>query len=569
MAISSGRHPFRKTLFAVALGALLAGCGGETTTDDPTLSLLDGAPGTEADLPQDNPPSAIPEPVLLGSTPAAEPELPQGDLPPAGSLLSMLAGEAPVLEIDLPPESPLVADPAPAPVPEADPDAGPAPVMAVRTVTPSLGQVFSGTVRVIAPGGGGLEVAELARGQTGHDGSADLDVPADAEGPFIVEVSGNETATYYDEGTDQQVALNDTDVIRALVLDLPEGGLGVTPLTELAVRYLEETHGNLLDLGREQLLELFTSGAVDAAYARIRDELAPELGELPLTSAPTVVGNASDLAALGTAGADLYALKLAALARVGSLNDLAGQRPALAILRDLGEDLADGVFDGRRGAEALVAPTYDINTFAAQLNGAAQQLAASEDLRNFVGSLERYVSAFVSMLGAAAAGDDDDPVDIGDILDLRGDLLASWTGNFHGGWNVELLEAWVYVPAPTWSSPFRWEWQRDVITEGLLRVSMSAMTFGSNECNWVVNTGNIRFGHIDIPFGAAYAAAAEGEARSYTLPVSLTVLDYGVTATTTMNTQGVLPTRIALDYNYDGPLKRLRYKGACTFSYES
>lgn len=443
----------------------------------------------------------------------------------------------------------------------------PAPVATVPlVVTPSLGQVFSGTVRVIAPGGGGEEVSELARSKTKENGEADLEVPATAEGPYIVEVSGNDTATYYDEGRDQTVPLGEDDTIRAVVEDIPAEGVGVTPLTEMAVRHLEAQYGPLTALTREQLRELFSSGVVAAAYAKIRSELAPELGSTSLVSVPAIVGSKADLDALGTTPADLYALKLAALARVGSLNG-ATTRPALAMLDDLGKDLADGVFDGKQGTEVLVPASYTLQTFAAQLQDAAQQLAASTELKTLVASYEQYVSGFIAALGKVGDSVDDSGTGgegSGGGVVAPGDLLSSWAGAYQGNWNVERLEAFIKVP--TLSYPF-YKWVRDPVSEEAMRLSMLAMTFGSNTCNWAITAQNVQFGSLTLPFGDAFSAAAVGDARRYTLPVSLTVLSLGVTGTTTLNTQGVLPTRIALDYHYKGLLKELHYTGACTFSY--
>lgn len=443
-------------------------------------------------------------------------------------------------------------------------------------VTPSLGQVFSGTVRVIAPGGGGEEVSELARARTREDGKAELEVPADAEGPFIVEVAGGEDATYYDEGSDSTVPLGHNDVLRAVVDDLPAGGLGVTPLTELAVRYLEARHGSLAILTRTQLQALFDNGDVAAAYARVRDELAPELGAASVLAVPAVVGSAGDLAALGTATGDLYALKLAALARVARLN-AASPRPALAMLEDLARDFSDGAVDGMHGEEALAPASFQLETLAPQLREAARELAARDELKALVNTAEHYVSAFLAGLAAAgddsggdsgAGGDSGGGADAGSGdsgLPPPGDLLASWVGNYHGSWQVERLEAWVKVP--TLSYPF-YKWVRDPVSEEAVRLSMLALTFGDTGCHWTVNAADLQFGGLSIPFAATFAAAAQGEARRYVLPVSLTVLSLGVNGTTTLDTQGVLPTRIALDYYYKGLLKELRYTGACTFSYK-
>lgn len=190
-------------------------------------------------------------------------------------------------------------------------------------------------------------------------------------------------------------------------------------------------------------------------------------------------------------------------------------------------------------------------------------------------SFDRYVSSFVASLGSGAGGGGDTGGggtggggDGGPVLPplLPGDLLASWAGQYHGSWQVETLEA--YVKVPTLTSPF-YKWVRDPLTEEAMGLAMQVKTFLGGGCNWTVNTRSVQLGTLTIPFAEAYAVAASGEARTYTLPVSLTVLDLGVSGTTTLNTQGVLPTRIALAYHYKGLLKELRYSGACTFTYKS
>lgn len=445
---------------------------------------------------------------------------------------------------------------APALVDDEDP-APPAAATVSLRIVPSLGKTFAADVRVIAPGGGGLEVAELARNKTGSGGDAEVEVPEDSEGPFIVEVSGNDDATYYDEGSDATVELGSDDVMRTIVTELPADGSGiaVTPLTEMACRYLEAEHGPLSLLSRTQLAELVNSGQVAAAFDRVREELAPELGGAGINALPALIGSAADLAALGNSDADLYALKLAALARVAHRNG--AERPALAMMKKLADDLADGSVNGMRGLDALGTDTYDVNLLAQQLRNAAQELATSPQLEAALASLEQYVSAFLIALGQVTAPPEDGGG--GPLPIVPGDLLASWAGNYHGNWNVETLEAKIYV----W--PFGW--QRDALTELAMQTSMDLLTFNGNACNWVITPENLTLGSVTIPFSAAFAAAAVGDARSYTLPTSLTVLGFGITGSTTVQTQGLLPTHAELSYHYKGLVKELTYAGSCSFSY--
>lgn len=433
---------------------------------------------------------------------------------------------------------------------------GPSPVS--MSITPSLGQTFAADVRVIAPGGGGLEVAELARAKTGNDGEADVELPAEEEGPYIVEVSGNESATYYDEGSDAEVALGADDRMRTVVATPPGDGnsVAVTPLTEMACRYLEAAHGPLGLLTREQLAELFASGQVADAFERVRQELAPELGGAGINTVPRLVGNSADLAALGAGDADLYALKLAALARVAHTNG--ATRPALAMMDKLAEDFVDGTVNGMSGALALGTATYDVNQLAAQLSAAAGELGTSPEIQDALATIDNYVSDFLVALGEISVpGDGDgDPLPSG-----PGDLLASWAGEYHGNWNVNQLEARIYLGS--WLG-----WQRDIVTETALRAAMEVMTFVGAGCNWTIGVQDVSLGAINIPFSDAYAVAATGEARTYTLPTNLTVLDYGVTGTATLNTQNVLPAQLSFAYAYKTPLNDIKYSATCSFTYK-
>lgn len=437
--------------------------------------------------------------------------------------------------------------------------AAPAPAPVSMSITPSLGQTFAADVRVIAPGGGGLEVAELARAKTGNDGEADVELPAEEEGPYIVEVTGNESATYYDEGSDADVALGADDRMRTVVAAPPADGasVAVTPLTEMACRYLEAAHGPLELLTREQFAELFASGQVADAFERVRQELAPELGGAGINTVPRLVGSAADLAALGATDADLYALKLAALARVAHVNG--ATRPALAMMDTLAEDFADGTVNGMSGLLALGTATYDVNRLAAQLDTAAGELATSPEIQDALAAIDNYVSDFLVALGEISVpgdGDGGDPLPTG-----PGDLLASWAGEYHGNWNVNQLEAKIYMGS--WLG-----WQRDIITETALKAAMEVMTFAGAGCNWTIGVQDVSLGAINIPFSEAYAVAATGEARTYTLPTNLTVLDYGVTGTATLNTQNVLPTQLSFAYNYKTPLNDIKYSATCSFSYK-
>lgn len=126
-------------------------------------------------------------------------------------------------------------------------------------VAPSLGFVRQADVRVLDLAG-----RELASGSM--DDSGTLTFPTDVKGGFIVEVHGNDDATYYDEGVRAWRALPADTILHAASAN-GRGAIAVTALTEIAYQRARQLAG---------------AGALTAAHInQANAELAVWLANVP------------------------------------------------------------------------------------------------------------------------------------------------------------------------------------------------------------------------------------------------------------------------------------------------
>lgn len=255
--------------------------------------------------------------------------------------------------------------------------AAPAPL----TVSPSLGVVRDADVRVLT-----LDGRELASGRVEASGRLALQVGGLGNG-FIIEMSGNDDATYFDEGANAWRALPAGTVLHAASPD-GRGAVAVTALTEIAYR---------------RALQLAGGGALAAAHVRQANaELAEWLARVPVSigadgsqvlpgSTPDILAPALPVdgpAALdsGTA-AGRYAILLASLAQqafAGAAENAdpcaadAACSPLLPVIATLATDFADGVLDdknphgGSRGLPFIDPDVSPVDVF--------QEAPPSEDL---------------------------------------------------------------------------------------------------------------------------------------------------------------------------------------------
>ncbi len=404
-----------------------------------------------------------------------------------------------------------------------------------HTVTPSLGLVLNGTVRVRS-----LDGTELASALTGHSGLATLQIPGTASGPFIIELAGNEAASYYDEALDDLVPLPAGTVVRALVADLADAGSAVTPLTEMAVQYLLAQHGSLAGL---------TAADITAANEFIRNQLAPELADITLP--PTLIGGAGDIALLADASAnDLYALKLAALARVGAANHTLSLAPALDILDEMAADIADGALDGKVNGSAVTPATYDLASFASQLRDLAASYGGdSGGLAGLLDGIAHYVSPEILALLVTPPGDDG-----------PGDLLASWAGTYTGSYS-DNISGFTLVPS---------------LASSLQSAMDTILGTGSNLCSMTISGSQVVAGQQVFDFASDLAAAATEATRQYQLASTLSSLS-GFTSllqslglplpevSTTITTVADAPASMTFTVALPAP-GSLSYSGTCTFN---
>lgn len=229
-------------------------------------------------------------------------------------------------------------------------------LMKTLTVTPSLGKITN--ARVILRNA--VTGAQLGERNTGTGGKVTFDVPASVS-TVITEVQGGNGAQYFDEATGQMADMPAGAVLRAATtLVKTNSEIGVTALTEAAVQRAEALAG---DASIVPFLNQ-AKAAIEQAF-----------GVANILAAPTLVDETADLAALGTSGAEQYALRLATLAKVAHKQLGASETaPALKMAQALAGDFRDGNIDGS-GANGPL--PYDLASFAAEYQ--AQVLKLVQD----------------------------------------------------------------------------------------------------------------------------------------------------------------------------------------------
>lgn len=221
-------------------------------------------------------------------------------------------------------------------------------------VAPSLGRINRGIARAFSLNGNPLSDPVTLDA----NGTAIVQIPATHDEPLLIEVSGADDADYFDEAANSTVLYPADQRIRAL-LPGPRDEVGVSILTELAVR-LAEASGEDIDL---DIIEL--------ANERIRAALAEDVSDL--LTPPVIVDGSTATGDLDDDDAGRLAARLGALAMLAE----GDATPALTILRQLAEDVADGNIDGNGVEGPIEGLTYDPATFSADFIAAIQAFAAA------------------------------------------------------------------------------------------------------------------------------------------------------------------------------------------------
>jgi len=224
------------------------------------------------------------------------------------------------------------------------------------TVVPSLGQFTSGTdVQLTNPVNGTV----LASGKLDATGSVNLTVSG-YSGAIVVEVKGNDTSKYYDEGTGSLQTFAKGKSLRAVMSGLRDK-IGVTALTNAAVAKLEDATGKLTEVNATK---------IDDANAKVA--MATGMGSADILQAPTLVNGPATLGVATTA--DKYALLLAGLAKTAT-----GTTTAADVADALALDLKDDKFDGKNSTGAVIANAPTPTTLNNGYRAAAVNLTSLTD----------------------------------------------------------------------------------------------------------------------------------------------------------------------------------------------
>ena len=218
-------------------------------------------------------------------------------------------------------------------------------------VWPSLGQIRAPTVRITNPDDSPIESTATPN----DDGSIVVSFSEDVTGPLVIEIRGNDNATYFDEASDSFQPFGNGERIRH-VLASPTSPVGVTALTEFAALLLEAVPSP-------------NASQISQANSLIRNALAPSMQSI--TIAPQNVAATGDLGRLEASEAGEYAAILAALALMH--NNPSDPSPALEVVNQLGQDLLSGSIDGLDAQTRPIANlAYDaanfVNDFATAVN---------------------------------------------------------------------------------------------------------------------------------------------------------------------------------------------------------
>lgn len=237
---------------------------------------------------------------------------------------------------------------------------------ATLTVTPALGKVQGGTVRLLD-----LQGNLLALGHLGSDGSVALGMRALPAG-FVVELVGGEGVWYFDEGIGSYRPLVDGQVLHA-VSATARGSVTVTALTE--VMY-------------QRALVLAGGGALtQAPITQAENELRTLLGIAStnsLLAVPEVVDSPQDLPASDT-WAGQHAGLLAAWAALALETREATEidcrsnlecAPLPGLIATIAADFADGSLDSQAGSTPLATPYAGTGDPVAHLAGALDEAEA-------------------------------------------------------------------------------------------------------------------------------------------------------------------------------------------------
>jgi len=207
--------------------------------------------------------------------------------------------------------------------------------------------------------------AILGSAPVGEDGMVTIRTASDYTDSLQLSIVGSATSTYFDEAKNQFLETGEGVLLRAIV-PRAEKHIGITPLTEAAVRYLEAQ----TEAGGARLND---PAAIAAANDRVRDEInrfLPETDRIAdITALPILVTNVSQIRAMPVGRRAVYARVLAAFADTAAETNSSLSKPAQSFSRQLVADLTDGIINDRT-ADGSATSTANSRAFsAATLSG--------------------------------------------------------------------------------------------------------------------------------------------------------------------------------------------------------
>lgn len=205
------------------------------------------------------------------------------------------------------------------------------------TVTPSLGRISNAHVLLHNARTNAL----LDTQPVMPDGRARFKIPTSVDS-IVVEIAPDSGGTYFDEAKGDQRSLPSGFTLRAAAPVSGDVNLGVTVLTDAAVKLAETLPGALTD---------------PANITQAVGKIGQVVGVSDINQPPTPVGSTADLAALTDSAADRYALQLAGLVQAAAAKTTS-DTPALELADKLSRDLSDGQVDGKAGTQDLGGQPY-------------------------------------------------------------------------------------------------------------------------------------------------------------------------------------------------------------------
>jgi hypothetical protein len=265
----------------------------------------------------------------------------------------------------------------------------------------ALGQFRGALVRVFFPSGELLGEA-LTDNTTGM---VTVKPGKTYAGSLLIEIHGQEGATYFEEGKNQYVPYGPGNILRSIVPDVRRN-IGITPFTEagyqLALRCQQgqgpsEVCGSAQGTSNETLPSMAATRAANERVQTVLNQQLPFSMQVDdITRWPVAIGDANGPGSADTDARGRYGLANIAFSKQAAMYNTDQEAPTLRATEQLSRDLLDGKLDGETdGAPAVSAAlrTYDPHSFTSELTSALAQQANLYGTGGAISSLP-LISAF-------------------------------------------------------------------------------------------------------------------------------------------------------------------------------